>query len=68
MTKLRPAAGRHQLVNAGTRVVQYDRRKQEIVDRDGVVAKFGVPPESIADFLALVGDSVSVPVFNLCVA
>lgn len=41
----------------GTRVVQYDRRKREIVDRDGVIAKFGVPPESIADFLALVGDS-----------
>jgi 5'-3' exonuclease len=41
----------------GSRVVQYDRRKREIVDRDGVIAKFGVPPESIADFLALVGDS-----------
>lgn len=41
----------------GTRVVQYDRRKREIVDREGVIAKFGVPPESIADFLALVGDS-----------
>ena len=41
----------------GTRVVQYDRRKREIVDHDGVVAKFGVPPSSIADYLALVGDS-----------
>ena len=41
----------------GTRVVQYDRRKREIVDRDAVIAKFGVPPESIADYLALVGDS-----------
>lgn len=41
----------------GTRVVQYDRRKREITDRDGVIAKFGVPPESIADYLALVGDS-----------
>ncbi len=41
----------------GTRVVQYDRRKREIVDREGVIAKFGVPPESIADYLALVGDS-----------
>ena len=41
----------------GTRVVQFDRRKREIVDRDGVIAKFGVPPESIADYLALVGDS-----------
>jgi 5'-3' exonuclease len=41
----------------GTRVVQYDRRKREIIDRDAVIAKFGVPPESIADYLALVGDS-----------
>ena len=41
----------------GTRVVQYDRRKDEIVDEAAVVAKFGVPPSSIADYLALVGDS-----------
>ncbi|MEN9505430.1 MAG: hypothetical protein RI958_1356 [Actinomycetota bacterium] len=41
----------------GTRVVQYDRRKHEIVDHDGVVAKFGIPPESIADYLGLVGDT-----------
>ena len=41
----------------GTRVVQYDRRKDEIVDEAAVVAKFGVGPGSIADYLALVGDS-----------
>jgi 5'-3' exonuclease len=41
----------------GTRVVQYDRRKQETIDEDGVIAKFGVGPGSIADYLALVGDS-----------
>jgi 5'-3' exonuclease len=41
----------------GTRVVQYDRRKQEIVDEVGVIAKFGVPPASIPDYLALVGDA-----------
>src|SRR4051812_9042456 len=41
----------------GRRVVQYDRRKQAIVDEDGVVAKFGVSPASIPDYLALVGDS-----------
>jgi 5'-3' exonuclease len=41
----------------GRRVVQYDRRKDEIVDEAGVIAKFGVPPTSIADYLALVGDS-----------
>jgi 5'-3' exonuclease len=41
----------------GTRVVQYDRRKQEIVDEQAVLAKFGVGPASIPDYLALVGDS-----------
>ncbi len=41
----------------GTRVVQYDRRKDEIVDEAGVTAKFGVGPGSIADYLALVGDA-----------
>ena len=41
----------------GTRVVQFDRRKNEIIDEDAVTAKFGVPPSSIADYLALVGDS-----------
>jgi 5'-3' exonuclease len=41
----------------GDRVVQFDRRKREIIDADGVRAKFGVGPESIADFLGLVGDT-----------
>jgi len=41
----------------GTRVVQYDRRKQQLVDEAAVIEKFGVGPESIADYLALVGDS-----------
>lgn len=41
----------------GTRVVQYDRRKDEIIDAAGVEEKFGVKPSSIADYLALVGDS-----------
>ena len=41
----------------GERVVQWDRRKDEIRDERGVVAKFGVPPASIPDYLALVGDS-----------
>jgi 5'-3' exonuclease len=39
------------------RVVQLDRRKRQLVDEAGVRAKFGVPPESIPDWLALVGDS-----------
>jgi 5'-3' exonuclease len=41
----------------GGRVVQFDRRAGVIRDEDGVIAKFGVPPQSIADYLALVGDS-----------
>ena len=44
-------------VIAGQRIVALDRRKGEIMDEAGVVAKFGVPPASIADYLALVGDS-----------
>ncbi len=41
----------------GDRVVQMDRRSGQIRDADGVRAKFGVSPEHIADYLALVGDS-----------
>jgi 5'-3' exonuclease len=41
----------------GNHVVQLDRRKDKLVDEDGVVAKFGVRPTSIPDYLALVGDS-----------
>ena len=39
------------------RVVQVDRRGQKIRDADGVRQKFGVGPELIPDFLALVGDA-----------
>ncbi len=41
----------------GDRVVQLDRRSTTIRDEAGVVDKFGVLPESIPDWLALVGDS-----------
>jgi 5'-3' exonuclease len=41
----------------GTRVVQMIRRTRTIRDEAGVVAKFGVGPESIPDYLALVGDA-----------
>jgi 5'-3' exonuclease len=41
----------------GTRVVQLDRRTGEVRDEAGVRKKFGVGPESIPDYLALVGDS-----------
>jgi 5'-3' exonuclease len=41
----------------GDRVVQLDRRRREVRDEAGVRQKFGVPPASIPDWLALVGDS-----------
>jgi len=41
----------------GGKVVQLDRRKEVFLDADGIRAKFGVAPESIPDWLALVGDS-----------
>jgi DNA polymerase-1 len=44
-----------QLVNE--RVVMVDTMKKSTLDPQGVKAKFGVPPESIIDFLALTGDA-----------
>jgi 5'-3' exonuclease len=41
----------------GTRVVQMNRRTRTTCDEQGVVAKFGVSPVSIPDYLALVGDA-----------
>jgi 5'-3' exonuclease len=41
----------------GTRIVQLDRRTNTIRNEDGVQAKFGIKPESIPDYLALVGDT-----------
>ncbi len=41
----------------GTRVVQMNRRARSLRDEAGVIAKFGVPPASIPDYLALVGDA-----------
>jgi 5'-3' exonuclease len=41
----------------GMRVVQLDRRKNAVRGEDGVIAKFGVHPSSIPDYLALVGDA-----------
>jgi 5'-3' exonuclease len=45
-----------QLVS-GDRVVCWDRRRDIVIDEAGVVEKFGVRPQSIPDWLALVGDS-----------
>jgi 5'-3' exonuclease len=41
----------------GSRIVQLNRRTRTILDEAGVIAKFGVPPASIPDYLALVGDA-----------
>ena len=41
----------------GERVVQLDRRRDTTRDEAGVIAKFGVKPQSIPDYLAVVGDS-----------
>jgi 5'-3' exonuclease len=42
---------------SGTRIVQLHRRTKITLDEAGIIAKFGVPPASIPDYLALVGDS-----------
>jgi len=42
---------------AGKRVVQLDRRREILRDEAGVIEKFGVRPQSIPDYLAVVGDS-----------
>jgi len=44
-------------VVSGTRIVQMDRRARSTRDEAGVVARFGVRPASIPDYLALVGDT-----------
>jgi 5'-3' exonuclease len=41
----------------GSRVVMLDRMRRRVLDEQGVVEKFGVPPTSIPDWLALVGDT-----------
>ena len=41
----------------GAEVVTWDRRRDVVLDEDGVWAKFGVSPASIPDYLALVGDA-----------
>ena len=42
---------------SGNKVVSLDRRRELVLDEEGVVEKFGVSPDSIPDYLALVGDS-----------
>ena len=42
---------------SGRRVVQVDRRSDTLIDEAAVRTKFGVGPESIIDYLALVGDT-----------
>jgi 5'-3' exonuclease len=54
---LTPDKDMAQLVREDGRVVQYDRRKREFMDADGIRTRFGVGPASIPDYLALVGDA-----------
>jgi 5'-3' exonuclease len=42
---------------SGSRIVQLNRRTRTFLDESAIVTKFGVSPESIPDYLALVGDS-----------
>ncbi len=41
----------------GERIVCLDRRRNETIGEDDVIAKYGVPPQSIPDLLALTGDN-----------
>ena len=41
----------------GGKILQWDRRKDRIFDSDAIVQKYGVTPECIPDYLALVGDA-----------
>jgi len=47
-----------QLVGDGVTIVNSMSAEDRVLDRDGVLRRFGVPPERIVDYLALVGDSV----------
>ena len=46
-----------QCLTPDRKVVQYDRRRQHIIDYEAAREKFGMPPEAMPDYLALVGDS-----------
>ncbi|NIF72631.1 DNA polymerase I [Burkholderia sp. Ap-962] len=49
------------------RVTLVNTMSNELLDRDGVIAKFGVPPERIVDYLSLIGDTVdNVPGVEKC--
>ncbi|MBN3808002.1 DNA polymerase I [Paraburkholderia sp. Ac-20347] len=49
------------------RVTLINTMTNEMLDREGVIAKFGVPPERIIDYLSLIGDTVdNVPGVNKC--
>ncbi len=54
-----------QLVN--DQVTLINTMNESKLDREGVIAKFGVPPERIVDYLSLIGDSVdNIPGVNKC--
>src|SRR5690606_7217361 len=70
------AAGMDTLISTGDkdlmqlvspRIRWYNTMSEELLDAAGVEAKFGVPPEKIVDYLALVGDAVDgVPGVSKC--
>ncbi len=41
----------------GDRIVQVDAARDRVFDDEGVVARLGVPPSAVVDYLALVGDT-----------
>ncbi|MEK8087245.1 DNA polymerase I [Aquabacterium sp. A3] len=47
-----------QLVNANVTLINTMAKPPEVLDEAGVLAKFGVPPERIIDYLTLIGDTV----------
>lgn len=46
-----------QCLTSDHRIVQYDRRKKVLMNYESVIEKFGIPPESIPDYLGLMGDT-----------
>src|SRR5207247_9401378 len=47
-----------QLVTPHVTLINTMNKPPEVLDVDGVIAKFGVPPERIIDYLTLIGDTV----------
>ena len=46
-----------QCLTSDHKIVQYDRRKKLLMNYESIIEKFGIPPESIPDYLGLMGDT-----------